>query len=206
MGITSAFAKEIFMRVAFTFAVAAAFGLTVAAAAQQPPPGERLAGKIKSVSPGDVVLTTASGDVDLGLTPKTRVVVREAAGADQIKAGAYLGTSNQNSADGSSGVSTEVHLMENGPNVHYPMNDSGLMMTNGHVKSVKTTPKGQEIDVDYGQAEARHIIVPAGATTRLVDVGVAALKPGLDVSAMVDPAGGGRASAVFISISPPATK
>ena len=58
----------------------------------------------------------------------------------EIKPGGYLGTANVTSPAG--GKATEVHLMDNGPNVHFAMDaDKGLMMTNGHVKSVQTTAK-----------------------------------------------------------------
>src|SRR5215469_16349953 len=107
-----------------------------ASAQQQGPQGTRIAGTVKSVTAGDVTLATANGDVDIALTTQTRVLVRQGASIGDIKPGAYLGTSNQNSAaDSNSGTATEVHLGDNGPNVNFPMNNSGLTMTNGHVKA-----------------------------------------------------------------------
>ena len=175
------------------------------AAAQQPPAmGQRLAGVVKSVDASHLVITTATGEMDIALAAKTRVLMRKAAKADEIKAGSYLGTSNQNTPDG--GKATEVHLMESTPNVHYAMNDKGLMMTNGRVKSVAKTAKGEEMEVDYGGATTRHVVVTDETSmTRMVDVGVAGLKPGLEVSVNTV-AGEARPTAAFIAITAPAAK
>ena len=174
------------------------------AQAQPAPQGQRFAGIVKSVDAAHMVLTTAQGDVDIALSPQTRVLRREAAKADEIKPGAYLGTANQTSADGASGAATEVHLMANGPNVHNPMNGSGLMMTNGHVKSVATTPKGLEMDVDYGKEATRHVVVAKDTPlTHLVDVGLAGLKPGAEVAPNAVAGADGKPVASFIALQPP---
>jgi hypothetical protein len=159
--------------------------LTAAAAgAQQAPQGVRIAGTVKSVAAADMILATPKGNVDIAITPKTRVLVRQPAATDDIKQGSYLGTSNQNSAGTGTGTAKEIHMMDKGPNVNFAMNKSGLMMTNGHVKSVTHTAKGDELDIDYGQAQTRHVIVSKDTImTRMVDLGAAGLKPGLEVSA-----------------------
>ena len=195
------------MRFRITFAVALLATVSITADAQQAPPGTRIAGTVKSVTASDVILTTSTGDVDVAVTPQTRVLVRKPASVSDIKPGAYLGTSNQNSADGASGTATEVHLMQNGPNVNYAMNNSGLTMTNGHVKSVNQTANGQEMDIDYGQASTRHVVVSADtAVTTMEDVGLAGLRPGLEVNAMTTLGTGGQPTATFIAISTPAAK
>jgi hypothetical protein len=200
-GVTTLLQEDTMRAPIFMTALALASALSTLAGAQQPSSGQRISGKIKSVSAQEIVLVGANGSVTLGVTPQTRVLARKTARPDEVKPGAYLGTANQNNADGSSGTSTEVHLMNNGPNVHSAMNNSGLMMTNGHVKSVHTTAKGREIAVDYGQATARHVIIPAGTpTTRMVDVGLAALKPGETIIALTRPAPGGKMTAAFITI------
>jgi hypothetical protein len=185
---------------------AAAALITSAAFAQTPPPqGQRVAGTVKSVSADHLVLTTAQGEVDVAVTPQTRVLMREAAKTEAIKPGAYLGTSNQTSADGASGTATEVHLMADGPNVHYPMNGAGLMMTNGHVKSVATTAKGLEMDVDYGKGTTRHVVVTKDtSTTQMVDLGLTGLKPGVAVTANTAPGPDGKPVASFIVLQAPA--
>jgi hypothetical protein len=173
--------------------------------AQQAPQGERIAGTVKSVTSGDLVLATAKGDVPVAITPQTRVLLRQPASAGDIKPGAYLGTSNQNASEAETGTATEVHLMDNGPNVNYPMNSSGLTMTNGHVKTVTPTPAGQEMDIDYGKATTRHVVVTSDTrVTKMADVGVAALKQGVNVSAMTSTGAGGKPTATFIVIDPPA--
>lgn len=170
------------------------------ASAQQMPQGERVAGTVKSATASDLVVATVKGDVDLAITPRTRVLARQSAAAGDIKPGAYLGTANQDGAAAGTGTANEIHLMENGPNVNYPMNSSGLTMTNGHVKSVKSTAQGQEIDIDYGQAATRHVMVGKDTQiNRLVDVGAAGLMPGATVSAMATTADG-KLTATYISI------
>jgi len=178
--------------------------VAISAGAQQGPQGTRIAGTVKSVTPGGVTLATASGDVDIAVTAQTRVLVRQGASASDIKPGAYLGTSNQNSAaDSNSGTATEVHLGDNGPNVNFPMNNSGLTMTNGHVKAVSSTPAGKEMDIDYGQSTTRHVLVKQGTViTRMKEVGVAGLKAGLEVNAMTTSGTNGKPTASFILIGP----
>jgi hypothetical protein len=176
-----------------------------AAGAQQPPQGERITGTVKSVTTGELILVTAKGDVDLVMTPQTRVLARQAASKSDIKPGAYLGTSNQNAPAGDAGTATEVHLMDNGPNVNYPMNSSGLTMTNGHVKSVTHTAAGEEMDIDYGKDTTRHVVVTTGtAITKMSDVGTAGLKQGINVGAMTTKGADGKPTATYVVIDPPA--
>jgi len=189
-------------------AIAAALLAVVALSAgaqQQGPQGTRISGTVKSVTAGDVTLATASGDVAVAITAQTRVLLRQEASVSDIKPGAYLGTSNQNSpADSNSGTATEVHLGDNGPNVNFPMNNSGLTMTNGHVKTVTSTPAGKEMDIDYGQSTTRHVLVKQDTViTKMKDVGVAGLKAGLEVNAMTTAVTEGKPTATFILIGPP---
>lgn len=193
------------MRACLFLCAAAALGLATAAAAQPGPPGQRIAGTVSSVSPTELVISTSSGPVRVGLSPETRVMKREDAKPGDIAAGAYLGTANQTNADGSGGTSTEVHLMDNGPNVNAPMNNAGLVMTNGHVKSVKTTSAGRELDIDYGQGTTRHVLVPAGTpTARISNVGLGGLSVGETVTAMAQPGAGQTPAAMAVIIEPPA--
>ncbi|HEV2532667.1 hypothetical protein [Phenylobacterium sp.] len=187
-----------FARLTLAAAVATlAVGAAVAQAPQQ-----RLAGTVKSLAAGHLVITGATGDVDLVLAPTTRIVLLKAASSSEIKPGAYLGTANVTTEEG--GRATEVHLADNGPNVHSVMNaGTGLMMTNGHVKSVATTGKGQEMDVDYGTG-ARHVVVPPNTpVTRMNPADVTALKPGTSVTAAAQTATDGKLVAVFVAIQPP---
>ena len=194
------------MRTSSIVCVLTAFALAGAAAAQQGPQGQRIAGKISAVAPGEVVIATASGEVHVALSPQTRILRRETARVEDIAAGAYLGTANPTNADGASGTSTEVHLMDTGPNVHRPMNDAGLVMTNGHVKSVSATKAGVQIDVDYGDG-AQHIVVPADTpTTRMTNADPKALAPGEDITTVAQPGADRKLTASFITISGPAPR
>jgi hypothetical protein len=181
--------------------------VAISAGAQQVPQGTRITGTVKSVTAGDVTLATAKGDIDIAVTTQTRVLVRQGASVSDIKPGAYLGTSNQNSAaDSNSGTATEVHLGDNGPNVNFPMNQSGLTMTNGHVKAVTSTPQGKEMDIDYGQSTTRHVLVKQDTViTKVKEVGVAGLKAGLEVNAMTTSGTNGKPTATFILIGPAST-
>ncbi len=156
-----------------------------------------IVGSVKSISEGHVVITTKAGDVDVLMTSHTRVASRQDASPDDIKAGAYLGTANVTTPDG--GVASEVHLMATGPNVaNTPMAQPNQVMTNGHVKAVKTTAKGKEIDIDYGGAETRHVIVPANIPmTRLVD---AKLTTGASVIARTALDADGKPAAILIQV------
>jgi Domain of unknown function (DUF5666) len=196
------------MRLVPALAATLALAAAGAALAQQPPTGQRLTGVVKAASATSLTLTTAKGDETVALTPQTRVMARQAASAADIKAGAYLGTSNQTAADGASGTATEVHLMDNGPNVHFPMNQAGLMMTNGHVKSVAKTAKGEEMDVDYGQAQTRHVVITKDTSlTKMVDATPEALRPGVAVMANAAPGADGKLTATFVVIgAAPAAK
>jgi hypothetical protein len=166
-----------------------------------------ITGVIKSVGPNMLVVTTSSGDVTVTMGGQTRVLKRETGALNDIKPGAYLGTSNQTAPDGVNNTATEVHVMANGPNVEQqmdPQHNPGLMMTNGHVTSVTTTTRGAEMDVDYGGAAPRHVVVPQNAAmSRLVDVGASALQPGQQVMARTSVAADGKPLASFVLIGPP---
>lgn len=178
----------------------AALALATAAYAQMPQ-GQRMAGTVKSVAADHVVITAASGDADLAVTPQTRILVQQKASPEDIKPGTYLGTANVTDATGQ-GQAAEVHVMETGPNVHSVMDaDKHLMMTNGHVKSVAKTAKGQEFDVDYGAGAPQHVVLPEGApVTRLAPADLSAVKAGETVNALAVPGADGKLTAAFIAV------
>jgi hypothetical protein len=192
------------MSIQSTIATSLLVVVAFSAGAQQGPQGTRIAGTVKSVTADDVTLATGNGDVDIAVTTQTRVLLSQGASVSDIKPGAYLGTSNQNSAaDSNAGTATEVHLGDNGPNVNFPMNNSGLTMTNGHVKAVTSTPAGKEMDIDYGQGTTRRVLVKQDTViTKMKEVGVAGLKAGLQVSAMTTSGTNGKPTATFILIGP----
>jgi hypothetical protein len=190
---------------AFAVVLTALIG-PLAGAQQGMPPGERISGTVKSVAADKVVVVTPKGDVAIAITPQTRVAASKAASESEIKPGAYLGTSNQNGAAPDTGTATEVHLASNGGNVNRPMNDSGLTMTNGHVKKVTRTAKGQEMDIDYGEGKTRRVVVPSGTPiTNMVDAGIAELKPGISVNAMTTNGADGKPVANMIMLTPEAS-
>lgn len=175
---------------------AAAWALAASAAFAQ----AVVTGTVKVAAADHVVIATASGDVDVAITPQTRVAARQDASPADIKPGAYLGTANVTTPDG--GVASEVHLMASGPNVaNTPMAQPNQVMTNGHVTAVKTTAKGQEIDVDYGGSGTRHVIVPPNIPmTRLI---AATLAPGASVIARGSTGADGKVTAILIQVVAP---
>jgi|GEM_PF-6214251 len=185
------------MLIRLSLATTLAALLVGAAAAQAPAP---VVGSVKSMSEGHVVIATTSGDVDLLLTPQTRVAARQTASPDDIKVGDYLGTGNVTTPEG--GVATEVHLMATGPNVaNTPMAQPNQVMTNGHVKAVQNTAKGKEMDVDYGGAETRHVIV--AANTPVTRLNEAKLTTGASVIVRTASGADGKPAAVFIQVVAP---
>ena len=189
---------------AFVIAVAALMA-QVAAAQQGPPLGERVSGTVKSVAADKVVLTTPKGEVSLAITPQTRVTAQQPASASDIKPGAYLGTANQNGSAPDTGTATEVHLADNGGNVNRPMNDSGLTMTNGHVKNVTRTAAGQEMDIDYGEGKTRHVVVKSGTpVTKMANSDTTALKPGVSFTALTTQGADGKpvANMIILDVAP----
>jgi hypothetical protein len=61
------------------------------------------------------------------------------------------------------------------------------------------------MDIDYGQAQTRHVVVGKDTTmTRMVDVGAAGLKPGIEVSANTTAGANGKPAASFVMITTPA--
>jgi hypothetical protein len=195
------------MRASQVFAVLLAVLIANVAAAQQGPPGTRIAGTVKSVDASKLVLATAKGDVTLTLTPQTRLLTSQAASVSDIQPGTYLGTSNQNGPAPDTGTATEVHLGDNGPNVNSPMNNSGLIMTNGHVTRVTQTAAGEEMDIDYGRAAKRHVVVPADTrVTKMVLIDASQLKPGVSVMAMTSTGPDGKPVANMVMIGDPAAK
>ena len=192
------------MRSRQAIAVALLTLIAQAAGAQQAPLGTRTMGTVKSVAADLLVLTTAKGDVDIRITPQTKILKSQPASASDIKPGAYLGTANQDGASPNTGTATEVHLAANGPNVNFPMNHTGLTMTNGHVTSVNQTANGEEMVIDYGKGTTRQVLVPASAQiTNMKDVGTAGLKPHTRVTTLANPGTDGKLVATFILIAPP---
>ena len=180
--------------------------VTTIAGAQTLNLNNRVDGTVKSVSSGHIILTTVKGDFDLIVTPQTRYGIRNVSNANEIKPGTYLGTSNQNGAAPDTGTATEVHVMEKGPNVQFPMNETGLTMTNGRVTSVKRTDKGQEMEIDYGKDTKRRVTVTGDTSvTTQTDATAADVKPGLHVMAILG-TGDAKSTATYVTLEPAAKK
>ena len=182
------------MRLSLTIAALAA-GLIAGAAQAQT--ASQVQGAVKALSGDELVVTGAAGDVTVTLTPETRIFTMRPISQADLKDGVYVGTTNKDAPEG--GHATEVHVADGGPAFQAEWGAPGLMMTNGKVKSVKQTAKGQEFDVDYS-AGVRHVVAAPGTPiTRVVPADRALLKPGVPVQASVKEADG-RKVAVYVSI------
>lgn len=195
------------MRFRLTLLVALSTLAATVAGAQTPNLNNRVNGTVKSVGNGHIVVDTARGDFDLTVTAQTRYGIRNSSNATDIKPGTYLGTSNQNGAAADTGTATEVHVMEKGPNLQFPMNDTGLTMTNGRVTSVKSTDKGQEMEIDYGKDTKRRVTVTGNTSvTTQTDATAADVKPGVHVMAILGATPDTKSTATFVTIDPAAKK
>ena len=184
-------------------AVAATFAMLAAGSAlAQSPPG--VVGPIKSVAGDDIVVATASGDVTVTLTPQSRIFQSRPITATDLKDGVYVGTTNKDAGE-ATGHATEVHVADGGPAFQAEWGAPGVMMTNGKVKSVTQTAKGQEFDVDYSTGVRHVVAAPGTPITRNVAADRSALKPGVSIRASVKDADG-KKLVQYIGINPAPAK
>ncbi len=141
--------------------------------------------------------------VTVGLAPNWVVAVMKPIGADAIKPGSFIGTTEMPRANGS-GRALEVHVFPPGVKMgegHYPWDTQpGAMMTNGTVGTVKTVGAGRALDVTYPSG-TRHVVVPAGIPiVQIVPGGPRSLiQPGASVFLAAAPGPGGGLTANAVS-------
>jgi hypothetical protein len=161
-------------------------------------------GVVAAVAPDQVTVTTRdSKTVLVKLAPHWGVAVLTPIGVDAIQPGSFIGTTEMPQADGS-GLSVEVHVFPPGVKMgegHYPWDlQSGSMMTNGTVGTVKAVDGGRAIDVTYPSG-SRHIVVPPGVPIVQITPGGAQslIHPGVSVFLIAVPGPDGALVANAIS-------
>ena len=181
-------------------------------------------GVVSAASATSVTITSQGAPATYALMPATNIMVTHKGTLADIKAGAFLGTTNVPSADGT-GASTEVHIfppgvkmgegdrpmpaaagpgatrMTNGT-VSAASSAGATRMTNGAAGKVSTGPEGVQMDVAY-QGGTRHIVVTASTPISVMSAGTPEmLKPGTKVLVGHAPVAGGGDTASFINVQP----
>ena len=161
-------------------------------------------GKIASVSPGKIVVTTRKGQaMTVNMAPNFRVAAMKKVSMEAIVPGSFIGTTTMELPDGT-GRSLEVHVFPPGVKMgagHYPWDlKPGSMMTNGDVGKVVAGAKGNTIEVAYPGGTHTILVPPKAPVVETVPGQLAMLKPGVAVFliAAKQPDGSLAADAVLV--------
>ena len=185
----------------------------------QPPP---VSGKVRAFAGRVLTIGTLDhGDVAVTLGPDVHVVVNRAGTLADISAGAFIGTTAVEGADGKLRAS-EVHVfpeaLRGTGEGHYPWGSAtATTMTNGNVRSMTNgsvaarapdagTSAGIALDVTYKGGQTQVEVAPDVPVVVIVLAEESLLKPGTQVLAFgqADAAGGMTANLVAILPPPPA--
>ncbi len=154
-----------------------------------PPMPHIVRGAVTDVGDNKLTLKTRDGKVVVvNLTKTWTVQVTKPIKSSEIQPGSFIGTAEMPQPDGS-GKSLEVHVFPPGVKMgegHYDWDlKKGSKMTNGTVKTVASSRKGQALDVTYF-TETRHIEVPPKTPIVLITRGERGLvQPGVKVFLVV---------------------
>ncbi|MFO1400306.1 MAG: hypothetical protein U1F06_01985 [Steroidobacteraceae bacterium] len=181
------------------------------------PPAPPVTGMIRGYA--DHVLTLGSaefGELRARLGPATRVVINRPGTLADIAAGAFIGTTAVQGADGRLRA-TEVHVfpeaLRGTGEGHYPWgNQPATTMTNGSVRSMTNgsvtraagAAAGLTLDVGYAGGQTQ---VEVGAEVPVVVITLAdegALQPGARVLVLGQPDATGTLAAGMVAVLPPA--
>jgi hypothetical protein len=181
------------------------------------PPAPPVTGTIRGYA--DHVLTLGSaefGELRARLGPATRVVINRPGTLADIAAGAFIGTTAVEGADGRLRA-TEVHVfpeaLRGTGEGHYPWgnqpattmtNGSVRSMTNGNVTRAAGAAAGLTLDVGYAGGQTQ---VDVGAEVPVVVITLAdegALRPGARVLVLGQPDATGTLAAGMVAVLPPA--
>ena len=173
------------------FAFTALFSLPVVALAQPPQPPQGFSGTLVSVNGDRVSLRDKDGKpFVLQMTPGWTVSVNHAAGADAIKPGDFVATTNV-PLGADSGKSTELRILEPGyrpeEGTHAVSPSNPNMMTHGTVKSTTKTTEGIQLEVTYPTGSRRILVSPAVPVTLSEPLDRSVLKPGQAVAGVTRP-------------------
>lgn len=180
--------------------------------ATPPPP---LNGTVRGYDPP--LLTVGSpefGDVRVRIGAGTRIVVNRPASLADIAAGAFIGTTAVEGADGRLRA-TEVHVfpeaLRGTGEGHYPWggqpattmtNGSIRTMTNGSVAGASGTATGRVLDVSYAGGQARVEVGPEVPVVVITLADAGALQAGARVLVLGQAGGEGELAADMVAVLP----
>jgi hypothetical protein len=184
--------------------------------AQPPPP---VIGKIRALTGRVLTLTTIDhGDVTVTLGPDTHVVINRPGTLADVRAGAFIGTTAVEGADGKLRAS-EVHVfpeaLRGTGEGHYPWgNAPATTMTNGNVSSMTNgsvasrTPgadatAGVSLNVTYKGGQTQVEVPPDVPVVVIAIAEESLLKPGTQVLTIGQPDAAGALAASLVAILPP---
>jgi hypothetical protein len=191
-------------------------------AASQPPPAQPpppVIGKVRSLADNVLTLGTLDhGDLSVTLGPGTHVVVNRPGTLADLSAGAFIGTTAVEGADGKLRAS-EVHVfpeaLRGTGEGHYPWGTvPATTMTNGSVRSMTNgsvaarTPgagdaAGVSLDVTYKGGQTQVEVAPDVPVVLIVLTDTSLLTPGTQVLAIGQPDASGSLAANLVAILPP---
>ena len=184
--------------------------------AQPPPPAS---GTIRSLADHVLTLSTIDhGDLTVKLGPDTHIVVNRPGTLADVRAGAFIGTTAVEGADGKLRAS-EVHVfpeaLRGTGEGHYPWGAApATTMTNGNVSSMTNgsvasrtpgagTAAGVSLNVSYKGGQTQVEVAPDVPVVVITVVDESLLTPGTRVLAFGQPDAAGALAAGLVAILPP---
>jgi len=159
-----------------------------------------VSGSLASVTASSATITTATGNTEVIITDKTRVLRRLPATLADIKTGTFLAVTSSKGAGGSlTAVSITIldAIKATARHVNYTM-ESGNQMTNADVISVVTAASGRTLKMNY-EDQAITILVPDKTPiSRILPAKLSDLKPGQHVTVRGSSYGGITATSIVI--------
>ena len=154
----------------------------------------RIRGVVETLSGDTLIVKEADGTrAAISLPPHISVTALANRSLSNIKAGDYVGTA-ATPGDGGALVAEEVHIfpqsMRGAGEGHHPMDGPNRTMTNATVATVAADPKGDVLTLTYPGGSQTVAIGPKTRIVAIIPGDLSLLKPGAEVSVVVNPANG----------------
>jgi len=178
-----------------------------AAPVQAQPTVQRVAGAVTAASATSVTVKTADGkEVQVSATPNVIVATSKPITASEIKQGDFVASGNATIAE-NTGRANEIRVMAPGVRIgegNRAMPQPNMMMTHGDVVAIKESDQGRDLLVRFPGGE-RHVVVPPNTrVTGQTPLKMADLKPGVQVTVILNSAPGTAPTTNYILVNPPA--
>lgn len=150
-------------------------------------PSSRISATVQTLVGRTLTVKTDKGKgLSVDLPEDVHITRRLPASLDDVAAGQFIGCTAVERVDGKL-YAQEIHIipeaMRGSGEGHYPWGDEpNTTMTNGNVKALEGVAQGKSIHVTYKGGERTIEIPPYVMVTRIEEVGVDALNPGVQVS------------------------